>query len=310
MVEANQELKEIQQEEERVRRIADRNLEQAITTFADLILEANVNSEAEGSDDTRRLAGIMRNYLARNIDFARQEQHTAVEIAMLRRLALLEYDLRNERMFIEHFDTAIALAEREERFDMAADLQVEYADVRVKSFSHQGAPVTAKARLLLQSALLNYERELANRTRDDRIQLAMAVAHKRLAETFELEDANELALDHLDRARALHMELRPSDEQLTVIDRQARLYEALGEIGTAKRLINESISVAEDIEKYNFVSDKHLKLARLSNEPNETTTQLCLAWEALERLDPDQSKRLRFESRAVRVQEDFNVAEC
>lgn len=311
MARANEQLEAIDDEKTRVRRIADRNLEQAVTTFADLISEAYVGSGSEGPENRERQAAIFRSYLQKNIDFARQEGNTEVEIAMLRSLAFLERDLNNLSDFNEYFETAIEIARREELFMLAAELQVEYARNRLINFSLQGAPVTAKARLLLQKALLNYESVGLLRDEEDaQLQFAMAETHTRIAETFELEASPELALEELWKARVLFMKLPPSDEHLNVMAFQARLNEQLGDLETATRLINESISVAEDLGKFNFILDKHLKLASLSDDPNEKTTQLCRAWNALKRTDPDERKSQRFLKRAEKVLAEFEVGSC
>ncbi len=79
----------------------------------------------------------------------------------------------------------------------------------------------------------------------------------------------------------------------------------------AKRLITESISIAEDLDDFDFAANGYLRLARLTNQPSNRTTMLCLAWESLQQQDNRSARQVeRFRKKAQRMQGDFTTSKC
>ncbi len=279
---------------------ADRNLEQTMSAFADFV-RAAPDANVQDKEERGKWASVTRDYFNKNIAFATEIGLISVRISMLRRLAKLEREMDNTEAFETHFEAAIRLANAEGRFSLAGELQVEYATARVSSSPSSSVSVIVKSRRLLESAIANFDR--AGDT------TAKVTALLKLAEVHELDRSYKLALETLNAARKIYRNLEISEELLSIINQQARMLEQLGDTDGAMRQIRESISIAEDLDDFDFAWNKYVKLARMAENENQKIISLCLALGALKNVEGRESKLKRLLSRAERIAEGFRPSD-
>ncbi len=311
MTEAGEMLRRLEQQEARATQIADQSLEQTMSTFADYVRSTAPSvGDAVSEEDTaskveaEKLKTALGNFYNSNIEFAKAVNLPAVEVGMLGRHALLEWEIGNVSTAEDKFEAAIRLALAHQRYDLAAEIQMRYADLIKKSFFTDRSPATVKARRRYEDAIDSFK-ETGNLK-------GTALALDSVAQTYQLDLDFDRALKTLAEARAIHRQLKEvSYDELTVINRMADIEEEVGRISTAKRLITESISIAEDLDDFDFAANGYLRLARLTNQPSNRTTMLCLAWESLQQQDNRSARQVeRFRKKAQRMQEDFTTSKC